>query len=267
MCTTGFVLNVPSLVAQSQPLGFVNKLGVEVDVRSGGRILADELASGNLILPDIGGPVAGGSTVPQVQLRGGNVQVNDPAQTAVQIFPGFRPFVRAIRSEVSTAASGKNIVVTYNNSTGIHVIPNPSGPGLVVDRVQLSGYSTSHDGGQTWKSGYMPPSVCAFETFGDPSIDVDRHGNFYFANLAADAVHGTIQVNKSTDGGDTWSPGVVVQEDDGSDKEWLAVGPGIKIAITEIEGKWKISQNRSAEDIAGVRQGLQALGTNKLGSA
>jgi len=38
---------------------------------------------------------------------------------------------------------------------------------------------------------------------------------------------------------------------------------GIEIAITEIEGKWKISQNRSADDIAGVKQGLQALGTNK----
>jgi transcriptional regulator len=38
---------------------------------------------------------------------------------------------------------------------------------------------------------------------------------------------------------------------------------GIEIAITAMEGKWKISQNRSAEDIAGVKQGLQALGTNK----
>ena len=71
----------------------------------------------------------------------------------------------------------------------------------------------------------MPPSAGAAETFGDPSIGVDRHGNFYFANLAADQTHGTIQVNKSTDGGNTWSPGVVVQEDNSSDKEWLAVGP------------------------------------------
>ncbi len=30
-----------------------------------------------------------------------------------------------------------------------------------------------------------------------------------------------------------------------------------------MEGKWKISQNRSVEDIAGVKQGLQALATNK----
>ncbi len=144
----------------------------------------------------------------------------------MQIFPGFRPFVRATQSEVSTAAFGRNIVVTYNDSTGIHVSPNPSGPGLIVDRVQISGFASSSDGGKTWTKGFMPPAAGATDTFGDPSVGVDRHGNFYFANLAADAHgNGTIQVNKSTDGGKTWGPGVIVQVDNGSDKEWLAVGP------------------------------------------
>src|SRR6266699_3465692 len=206
-------------------LGFVSKLGQELDVRSGSRILEDDLNSSNVILPHLAGPVSGGSVVPQIKLRGGNVQVNDPAQHYLQLFKFFLPFVRATESEVSVGAFGRNIVTTYNNSSGLHVSPNPNGPGLVTDQVLLSGFSVSNDGGQTWKSGYMPPSAGAAETFGDPSIGVDRHGNFYFANLAADQVHGTIQVNKSTDGGNTWSPGVVVQEDDASDKEWLAVGP------------------------------------------
>ena len=224
--TLAAALGVPSVLAQVGPSpGFITKLGQEIDVRSGARIPPDDSSSGNILLPDLAGGVAGGATVPQIQLRGGNVQVNDPAQTFIQIFPGFRPFVRATRSEVSAAASGRNIVVTYNNSTGLHVGPNPSGPGLVTDRVLLSGYSTSNDGGQSWKSAYMPPSAGASETDGDPSVGVDRHGNFFFANLAADTTHGTIQVNTSTDGGNTWSPGVVVQEDNASDKEWLAVGP------------------------------------------
>ena len=137
------------------PLGFVNKLGVEVDMRSGGRILADDLASGNVILPDLAGPVTGVPAVPQIQLRGGNVQVNSKTEDFIQIFTGFRPFVRATQSEVSTAAFGRNIVVTYNDSTGIHVSPNPSGPGLIVDRVQISGFATSNDGGQTWASGFI----------------------------------------------------------------------------------------------------------------
>jgi hypothetical protein len=223
--TLSAMLIGPAIAQNSVPLGFVSKLGVDVDVRSGARILADELLSGNVILPDSASPVGGGSTVPQIQLRGGNLQVNDPNQDYIQIFAGFRPFVHATQSEVSAAGFGRNIVATYNNSAGLHVSPNPSGPGLIVDRVQLSGFSVSNDGGQTWTSGFMPPSAGATQTFGDPSLGVDRHGVFYFANLAADATHGTIQVNKSIDGGNTWSDGVVVQEDDASDKEWLAVGP------------------------------------------
>jgi len=78
--------------------------------------------------------------VPQVQLRGDNVEANVPSGDYVQQFPGFRPFVRATQSEVSTAAFGRHIVLGYNNSVGIQVGPNHSGPGLVVDRVQLSGF-------------------------------------------------------------------------------------------------------------------------------
>jgi hypothetical protein len=72
-------------------------------VRSGGRIRQDELGVGSVILPDTASPVRGGSTVPQIQLRGGNVQVNDPSVPFgdyIQIFAGFRPFVRATQSEV-----------------------------------------------------------------------------------------------------------------------------------------------------------------------
>ena len=35
---------------------------------------------------------------------------------------------------------------------------------------------------------------------------------------------------------------------------------GVEIAITRLEGKWKMSQNRSAEDIDGVIAGLEASG-------
>src|SRR6185436_15427200 len=36
---------------------------------------------------------------------------------------------------------------------------------------------------------------------------------------------------------------------------------GIEIPLTRLEGKWKVSQNRSAADQAGVVKGLQASGT------
>jgi hypothetical protein len=223
---TALALVWPAVAQDDTPAGFVLKLGEEIDVRSGARILMDELSSSNVILPDAAGSVSGGSTVPQIQLRGGNLQLNDPSHDYTQIFTGFRPFVRATQSEVSSAAFGRNLVVTFNDSTGIHVSPNPSGPGLIVDQVLLSSYSVSNDGGKTWKTGSMPPAAGASQTFGDPSVGVDRHGVFYFANLGANATgHGTVQVNKSTDGGNTWSDAAIVQVDDGSDKEWLAIGP------------------------------------------
>src|SRR5439155_7700402 len=223
-CSAALVTAPLAPAQEGSPLGFVNKLGQDLDVRSGGRVLADEILSGKVILPELATPIAGVPAMPQIQLRGGHHQVNDPGLDYVQIFAGFRPFVRATQSEISAAAFGRNIVVTYNNSAGIHV--SPSGPGLIVDRVQISGFSVSSDGGQTWKSGFMPPAAGASLTFGDPSIGVDRRGVFYFAGLGANASGlSTIQVNKSVDGGSTWSPAVIVQQDDGSDKEWLAVGP------------------------------------------
>jgi hypothetical protein len=133
----------PAFGQVTPPLGLVTKLGTDVDLRSGGRILFDETSAGNVILPESGTPPSTGlPTVPQVQLRGSNLQVNNPAADGViQILPRSRPFVRATQSETSVAASGQNIVVSYNDSTGIHVSPNPNGPGLIIDRVNLSLYT------------------------------------------------------------------------------------------------------------------------------
>ena len=213
------------------PTTVVNKLGIDQDVRSGMKVLMDEILAGNLILPDVSSPGTSLDVVPQIQFRGNNVQANAPSGDYVQQFTGFRPFVRATQSEVSVAASGPHIVLGYSNSAGIHVSPNPSGPGLIVDQVLLSGFSASTDFGRTWQNGFLPPAHGAPETFGDPSLAVDRLGKFYYASLGTTApdshgaIHAAIQVNTSTDGGATWSEGVVVQQDDASDKEWMAVGP------------------------------------------
>src|SRR5579864_240922 len=128
------ILISTAVAQQGPPLGFVTKLGEDVDVRSGSRVLADDLAANGVLLPELNTPVVGVPAVPQIQFRGGNVQVNNPDNDSVQIFSGFRPFVHAIQSETSVAAFGSNIVATYNDSTGLHVAPNPAGPGLIVDR-------------------------------------------------------------------------------------------------------------------------------------
>ena len=203
----------------------VNKGGVEVDLRSDGRIIADDLIqSGGVILGNETAPPVTAPVASQIQTRGGNTQVNDPALDNIQIFPLFRPFVEFTQSECSIAASGRNIVATYNTSAFQPLVQVSPGVVAFVHRF-LSGYSSSTDGGKTWVSGAMPPLPGSIFTFGDPAIATDRKGNFYFAGLGADSAGAfTIQVNRSTNGGRTFGAAVLVQQDNGGDKEWIAVG-------------------------------------------
>jgi hypothetical protein len=89
----------------------------------------------------------------------------------------------------------------------------------------FSGYSVSHDGGHTWHSGFVPAAPDSYFglapiTAGDPALGVDRQGNFYYVGINNPG----IQINKSTDGGRTWSAATIAQ-DVLSDKPWLAIGP------------------------------------------
>lgn len=155
-----------------------------------------------------------------------NTQVNDPALDHIQTFPGTRPFEFSIESETSLVNLGRDQIVGYNSSAGANVELIP-GVGLAYTQLFFSAFSVSHDGGKSWKSGFLPPaSPDSPFTFGDPSLAVDRKGNVYYASLGTDPLGNTsVNVNISTDQGDTWSAAVVVDVDEGSDKEWLAVGP------------------------------------------
>jgi hypothetical protein len=212
--------------ALAAPPGHVTKHGMDVDLRSSGRQIADEVAAfGNSAPQDAVSPISGQSVGPQVKLKRGNVQANEAALDNIQDFGFTRPFISYTQSETSIAASGPNIVATYNNSADQPVVEVQPGV-LVYAHRFLSGYSVSSDSGKTWASGSMPPVAGSIFTFGDPSVGVDRKGNFYFAGLGANAAgQTTIQVNKSIDGGRSWSDATVVQQDNGGDKEWLAVGP------------------------------------------
>ena len=161
-----------------------------------------------------------------------NVQVNNPALDHITSFdPGVvvtRPFEFSTQSETSAVKDGEHVVVGYNSSAGAKVQFFP-GLGLAFTQLKFSGFSTSHDGGRTWTSGFVPAvsDANAPFTFGDPSLAMDRHGNIFYASLGTDAqgVHGTLILNKSANHGSTFGAATVVAVDDGSDKEWLAIGP------------------------------------------
>jgi hypothetical protein len=214
----------------------VSKSGGDLDLRSAGRFLRDQVVGHVVLEPDAIATSSPSVTTGTTALPSPNTQVNDPALDNIQVFPSFGPFLHYTQSETTVAAAGPNIVVSYNNSAGITLARTPKNgfqppkspdPGLVFTRVQLSGYSVSSDGGQTWTSGYVPaaPGVGPF-TFGDGAVVVDRRGNFYYSSLGLTADgHGAVVVNVSTDGGRTFGAGVIAAVDDGSDKSWIAVGP------------------------------------------
>ena len=197
-------------------------------VRGHARQIADQLLQ-NARNGGITGAAISSGTVQAVNAADGsdpsNTQINDPRLDHIVSFPGVtRPFEFATQSETSAATSGANVVVGYNTSAfqTIQLFPQ----GLFFTQRFLTGYSVSHDGGHTWRSSFTPPAAGSNFTFGDPVVVTDRHGNFYFVSLGADKSGNTvINVNKSTDHGDTFGTAVSVATDNGGDKNWIAVGP------------------------------------------
>jgi len=92
------------------------------------------------------------------------------------------------------------------------------------------GYATSTDGGKTWTSNPMPGVTKAvggkFDRASDPAVAFGLNNTAYMVSLVLLGSTGVgLTVNKSTDGGMTWSNPVIAYENDGgfSDKSWIAV--------------------------------------------
>lgn len=201
-----------------------------LDQRSAGKQNADmvrgALANGTLT---VSGPLtlpvhSSGNGNQGAHANGTNVQINNPAFDNIQSFPGFtRPFEESTQSETSIVRIGQHVIVGYNTSAGEPIVR--IGNKLFATQILFSGFSTSHDGGNTWTSGFVTPPAGSVLTFGDPALATDRNGTIYYSSLAGDARgHTVIGIGKSTDFGDTWAPMVIAFTDDGADKDWMAAG-------------------------------------------
>jgi hypothetical protein len=103
---------------------------------------------------------------------------------------------------------------------------------LVVGSV-LNNVYYSQDSGKTWTKKLLKSK--SFGVYGDPCIVNDHLGNFYYLHLAnpdgkaySDSKFlNQIVIQKSTDGGQTWTDGVGIgkNEPKQQDKEWAVVHP------------------------------------------
>jgi len=95
------------------------------------------------------------------------------------------------------------------------------------------GFATSHNGGNSWKHGFLPgmtssstPANNAFERVSDASVAFDAKHNVWLISsipLTTSLVVPTIFVNRSTDGGLSWSLPVSIPQASGPvnlDKNW-----------------------------------------------
>ena len=135
-----------------------------------------------------------------------NVRVNNPGEDTHQ--PD-----QTTQSETSIAAVGNKVAVGFNDSqTGLLVL---------TAGASLNGYAYSGDGGATFTDGGSIPNHPGCVNLGDPWLTSDRAGSMYYGSLAQciapSRIGLDIAVAKSTDGGRTWAPPVIVSSNLGAD--------------------------------------------------
>ena len=163
------------------------------------------------------------------------------------------------RSETTLTVHGQQIVAGWNDAQGFCGVPfgsvcTPQSP------AGLSGYGYSTDGGQTWVDGGGPDPFGGVLSRGDPWLDNNGAGVYYYANLAVNQTTAAslgvgVWRGAFTDTGFAWSdvktfdsPGNVVPNDDFYDKEALVAGKNVYandayVSLTNFQQLCGIQQN------------------------
>lgn len=102
---------------------------------------------------------------------------------------------------------------------------NPKNPAFIVAGANLNNYYYSTDTGRTWQNGIL---TSPYGVWGDPVIDVDTLGNFYFFHLSNPSSGSWIDrivCQKSINNGQSWSPGTYtgLNGTKAQDKHWSVV--------------------------------------------
>jgi hypothetical protein len=104
------------------------------------------------------------------------------------------------------------------------IMMDPDNPNIMVVGSNLNYYYRSTDFGETWIGNILTSS---YGVWGDPVIDVDTFGNFYFFHLSniPDKWIDRIVCQKSTDNGNSWSDGTYtgLNGTKDQDKQWSVI--------------------------------------------
>ena len=109
---------------------------------------------------------------------------------------------------LNLSVCAQNIQISSaGNPTEPSIMMDPNNPDILVAGSNLNYYYTSIDGGTNWNVNILSSS---YGVWGDPVIDIDTLGHFYFthlANMPGGNWIDRIVCQKSTNGGVSWSDG------------------------------------------------------------
>lgn len=148
------------------------------------------------------------------------------------------------------SSSAQNVLVS---ETGVpnepSIMMDYNNPNILVAGSNLNFCFTSSDGGLSWKLKTLNSS---YGVWGDPVIDIDTNGNFYFFHLSNTPGGNWIDrivCQKSNDNGNTWTDGTYtgLSGSKAQDKQWSAIdrtNNNIYLTWTEFD---KYGSNNTAD--------------------
>ncbi len=125
-----------------------------------------------------------------------------------------------------TQTLAQNIEISnVGNPNEPSIMMDPENPNILVAGSNLNYHYRSTDSGETWTGNTLTSS---YGVWGDPVIDVDTFGNFYFfhlSNTPSGEWIDRIVCQKSTDNGDSWSDGTYtgLNGTKDQDKQWSVI--------------------------------------------